>query len=142
MPTPEITRPSAAASGHLKIAVVGAGSGYRTPRMAPVVIPGSKVLEVDVQPEMVAMLKSTVRQTELTQIQPLLGADDDVRLPALSVDLASLVDVHHERAFPFKALHRMREAQIEREAVVHALVWDRNLGSLPWQHLVVFRKRN
>jgi ubiquinone/menaquinone biosynthesis C-methylase UbiE len=126
----------------LKNAVIGAGTSYLILRMAPVVTPGSQVLAVDVQPEMVAMLKSTVRQTELTQIQPLLGAEDDVRLPALSVELVSLVDVYHERAFPFKALHKMREAQIEREAVVHALVWDRTLGSLPWQHLVVFRKRN
>ena len=43
---------------------------------------------------------------------------------------------------PIKALHKMSEAQIKREAAAHALVWDRTVGSLPWQHLVVFRKRN
>jgi precorrin-6B methylase 2 len=154
------------------VADIGAGTGYLARRMAPVVTPGGKVLAVDVQPEMVAMLHSTVRQTGLTQIQPLLGAEDDVRLPASSVDLAILVDVFHELAFPYevlasivralkpggqlvfveyraedpnvliKALHKMSEAQIKREAAVHALVWDRTVGSLPWQHLVVFRKRN
>ena len=130
------------------------------------------MLAVDVQPEMVALLRSTVRQSGLTQIRPLLGAEDDVRLPASSVDLAIMVDVYHELAFPYevlgsivralkpggqlvfveyraedpqvpiKALHKMSEVQIKREAAAHALVWDRTVGTLPWQHLVVFRKRN
>ena len=154
------------------VADIGAGTGYLARRMAPAVTPGGKVIAVDVQPEMVALLRGTVRKTGLIQIQPLLGAEDDVRLPASSVDLAIMVDVYHELAFPYevlgsivralkpggrlvfveyraedpqvpiKALHKMSEAQIKREAAVHALVWDRTVGSLPWQHLVVFRKRN
>ncbi|MDQ6685889.1 MAG: methyltransferase domain-containing protein [Pseudomonadota bacterium] len=153
------------------VADIGAGTGYLARRMAPAVAPGGTVLAVDVQPEMVALLQSTVRRSGLTQIQPLLGVEDDVRLPASSVDLAIMVDVYHELAFPYevlvsivralkpggrlvfveyraedpqvpiKALHKMSEAQIKREAAAHALVWDRTVGSLPWQHLVVFRKR-
>jgi len=154
------------------VADIGAGTGYLARRMAPAVTAQGKVLAVDVQPEMVAMLRSTVRQSGLTQIQPLLGAEDDVKLPASSVDLAIMVDVYHELAFPYemlasivralkpggqlvfveyraedpdvpiKALHKMSEAQIKREAAVHPLVWDQTVTSLPWQHLVVFRKRN
>jgi precorrin-6B methylase 2 len=153
------------------VADIGAGTGYLTLRMAPAVAPGGKVLAVDVQPEMVAMLQSAVRRSGLSQIQPSLGAEDDVRLPSSSVDLAIMVDVYHELAFPhevlasiiralkpggqlvfveyraedpnvpIKTLHKMSEAQIKREAAVHALVWERTVGSLPWQHLVVFRKR-
>ena len=153
------------------VADIGAGTGYLARRMAPAVTPGGTVLAVDVQPEMVALLQNTVKQTGLTQIQPLLGAEDDVRLPASSVDLAIMVDVYHELAFPYevlgsivralkpggqlvfveyraedpqvpiKALHKMSELQIKREAAAHALVWDRTVGTLPWQHLVVFRKR-
>jgi SAM-dependent methyltransferase len=154
------------------VADIGAGTGYLARRMAPAITPGGKVLAVDVQPEMVRMLQAMVRQSGLTQVQPLLGAEDDVKLPANSVDLAIMVDVYHELAFPYevlasiiralkpdgqlvfveyraedpkvpiKALHKMSEAQIKREAAVHALVWDRTVGTLPWQHLVVFRKRN
>ena len=154
------------------VADIGAGTGYLARRMAPSVAPGGKVLAVDVQPEMVALLQATVRQSRLTQIQPLLGAQDDVKLPASSVDLAIMVDVYHELAFPYevlasvvralkpggqlvfveyraedpqvpiKALHRMSEAQIKREAAVHAITWERTVATLPWQHLVVFRKRN
>ena len=102
---------------------------------------------------------------------PSLGTETDVKLPAASVDLAIMVDVYHELAYPFevmesiiralkpggqlvfieyraedanvpiKALHKMSEAQVRREAEVHALVWDRTVASLPWQHMVVFRKR-
>lgn len=154
------------------VADIGAGTGYLARRMVPAVTPGGKVLAVDVQPEMVAMLQTMVRQSGLTQIQPLLGAGDDVKLPASSVDLAIMVDVYHELASPYevlasiiralkpggqlvfveyraedpnvpiKALHKMSEAQIKREAAAHALVWERTVGVLPWQHLVVFRKRN
>lgn len=156
----------------LVVADIGAGTGYLSRRMAPAVMPGGKVLAVDVQPEMVRLLQATVRKTGLTQIQPLLGAEDDVKLPAASVDLAIMVDVYHELAFPYemlasitralkpgglvifveyraedpqvpiKALHKMSEAQIKREAAVHALVWERTVDRLPWQHLVVFRKRS
>ena len=154
------------------VADIGAGTGYLARRMAPAVMPSGKVMAVDVQPEMVALLQAAVRQSGLTQIQPLLGAEDDVKLTASSVDLAIMVDVYHELAFPYevltsivralkpggqlvfveyraedpkvpiKALHKMSEAQIKREAAVHALVWERTVGTLPWQHLVVFRKRS
>jgi precorrin-6B methylase 2 len=153
------------------VADVGAGTGYLARRMAPAVMPGGKVLAVDVQPEMITLLQSAVRQSGLTQILPSLGTELDVKLPAASVDLAIMVDVYHELAYPYevlasivaalkpgaqlvfveyraedakvpiKALHKMSEAQIKREAAVHALVWERTVGNLPWQHLVVFRKR-
>jgi SAM-dependent methyltransferase len=153
------------------VADIGAGTGYLARRMAPAVVPGGKVLAVDVQPEMVSLLQSMVRRTGLTQIEPSLGTEVDVKLPASSVDLAIMVDVYHELAFPYevlasiiralkpdglvvfveyraedpgvpiKALHKMSQAQIKREAAAHALVWERTVDTLPWQHLVVFRKR-
>jgi precorrin-6B methylase 2 len=153
------------------VADIGAGTGYLSRRMAPAVMPGGKVLAVDVQPEMLSFLQGMVTKTGLTQIEPSLGAESDVKLPPASVDLAIMVDVYHELAFPqevmssivralkpggqvvfveyraedpkvpIKALHKMSEAQIKREAAVHALVWERTVGTLPWQHCVVFRKR-
>ncbi len=153
------------------VADIGAGTGYLSRCMASVVAPSGKVLAVDVQPEMVRMLKKLAEQKGLSNIVPSLGTETDVKLPPSSVDLAIMVDVYHELAYPFevmesiiralkpggqivfieyraedpnvpiKELHKMSEAQVKREAEVHAtLKWDRTVNSLPWQHMIVFRK--
>jgi 16S rRNA (guanine527-N7)-methyltransferase len=36
----------------------------------------------------------------------------------------------------------MSEAQIRKEAEVFALDWERTVSTLPWQHVVIFRKRH
>ena len=154
------------------VADIGAGTGYLSRRMAPAVMPGGKVWAVDVQPEMISLLQASAKRGGLTQIEARLGTVDDVRLPAASLDLAVMVDVYHELAYPYEVmtgvlkalkpggrvvfveykaedprvpirpLHKMSEAQIKREAAVFALDWERTVGTLPWQHVVVFRKRN
>ena len=153
------------------VADIGAGTGYLSRRMAPAVMPGGKVWAVDVQPEMISLLQVDLNRRGLTRVETRLGAEDDVRLPAGSVDLVVMVDVYHELAFPYevlasvmkslkpggriafveykaedprvpiKLLHKMSEAQIKREAGVFALDWERTVATLPWQHLVVFRRR-
>jgi len=42
---------------------------------------------------------------------------------------------------PIKPLHKMSEAQIKREAGIFVLDWERTVSTLPWQHVVIFRKR-
>ena len=42
---------------------------------------------------------------------------------------------------PIKALHKMSEAQMKAEAARHPLTGERTHSGLPWQHVVVFRKR-
>lgn len=152
------------------VADVGAGSGYLSRRMAPRVAPGGRVIAVDIQPEMLALLAKVAEDPRYANIQPLQGAADDTHLPAASVDLAIMVDVYHELEFPWevlesivralkpggrvafveyrgeddsvpiKALHKMTERQVRLEASTHALTWERTSTRLPWQHLVVFRK--
>jgi SAM-dependent methyltransferase len=154
----------------LVVADVGAGTGYLSRRMARAVAPSGRVLAVDVQPEMVALLGQAARREGLANIEPSLGTETDVRLAPGSVDLAVMVDVYHELArphevlasivralkpggrvvfveyraedpaVPIKTLHKMSEAQIRREAEVQALTWERTAPGLPWQHVVVFRK--
>ena len=41
---------------------------------------------------------------------------------------------------PIKALHKMSQAQVRKEAAAHALVYERTAATLPWQHVVIFRK--
>ena len=41
---------------------------------------------------------------------------------------------------PIKALHKMSQAQVRKEAEQHPLVYERTANTLPWQHVVVFKK--
>jgi SAM-dependent methyltransferase len=153
----------------MTVADIGAGSGYLSRRMAPIVAPG-QVFAVDVQPQMVAMLEELSQKSESRNLVPILGGLDDVKLPPDSVDLAIMVDVYHELAYPYevmqslvralkpggrvvlveyrgedpavpiKALHKMTRAQIVHEMSVLPLVYERTSERLPMQHIVVFRK--
>ena len=152
------------------VADIGAGTGYLSRRMATAVGSSGKVLAVDVQPEMIQMLKQLAQRAQLSQIVPVQCSETDVGLQPNSLDLAIMVDVYHELAYPFevlasviralkpggrvvfveyraedrgvpiKELHKMSQAQVKREAAAHALVWERTADTLPWQHMVVFRK--
>jgi len=153
------------------VADIGAGTGYLSRRMAPLVMPGGKIIALDSQPEMVNILQTGVKSSGLAQIEVKLGMVDDIKLPKNSIDMAIMVDVYHELAFPYevmssvmqalkprgrivfvefkaedarvpiKPLHKMSEAQIKREAGLFTLEWERTMSTLPWQHVVIFRKR-
>ena len=47
----------------------------------------------------------------------------------------------NDPAVPIKPLHTMTEAQVRKEAAVHSLEWLKTEGNLPWQHVIVFRKK-
>jgi precorrin-6B methylase 2 len=154
------------------VADIGAGTGYLSRRMAPLVMPGGKIIALDLQPEMVNFLQTGVKRSGLSQIEVRLSSVDDIKLPKNSIDMAIMVDVYHELAYPYevmssimqalkprgrivfveykaedarvpiKPLHKMSEAQIKREAGIFSLEWERTVSTLPWQHVVVFRKRD
>lgn len=153
----------------MTVADIGAGSGYLSRRLAPLVAPG-KVFAVDLQPRMVALLDRLSEQPGMSNIRPVQGSTDDVNLPADTVDLAIMVDVYHELEFPLevmrsvvgalkhggrlvlveyraedpnvpiKALHKMSETQVRQEMQRQPLVWERTSERLPVQHVIVFRK--
>ena len=132
---------------------------------------GGVVYATDVQPEMMQMLADGARKAGLTNIKPVLGGLQSVNLPDNSIDLAIMVDVYHELEYPFevveslvralkpggriayveyrledprvpiKTAHKMSEAQVRKEATAHALVWERTASTLPWQHVVIFKKK-
>ena len=154
----------------MAVADIGAGTGYYSRRMAPLVTSNGVVYAVDVQPEMIQMLTDAAKKAGITNIKPVLGRQDSVNLADSSIDLAIMVDVYHELAFPYevmeslvrtlkpggrvayveyraedprvpiKALHKMSQAQVRKEAAAHALVYERTATTLPWQHVVIFRK--
>ncbi|GMU20049.1 MAG: hypothetical protein AMXMBFR13_01500 [Phycisphaerae bacterium] len=152
------------------VADIGAGSGYYTTRLAKIVGPSGRVKAVDIQPEMLEIIDQKARREKLANIDLVLGSEDDPRLEPASVDLALLVDVYHEFAFPYemmqqiakalrpggrvvlvefrledplvpiKRLHKMSEAQVIREMRPHPLRHQETLRTLPRQHVIVFEK--
>jgi predicted methyltransferase len=92
------------------VADVGAGTGYFTRRLARAVAPRGRVYAVEIQPEMIALLKQGVEKAGLTNVVPVLGVADDPRLPPGALDWILLVDVYHELQQPKAVLARMREA--------------------------------
>ena len=156
----------------MKVADVGAGSGYYSWRIAERVGARGTVYAVDIQPEMVRLLQQQMTERGVANVKALLGTGTDPRLPAATLDLALMVDVYHELEYPYemlasitralkpggrlvfvefkgndpavpiKALHTMTEAQVRKEAAAfRSLEWQKTVSDLPWQHVIVFRKR-
>ncbi|TVQ07123.1 MAG: methyltransferase domain-containing protein [Leptolyngbya sp. DLM2.Bin27] len=151
------------------VADVGAGTGYFARRIAPLV-PQGKVLAVDIQPEMLALLQAELETQGIDNVEPVLGAVDDPNLPPNTVDLALMVDAYHEFAYPrevmaavvaalkpggrvvlaeykaenpmimIKRLHKMSVAQVRREMAAVGLTWVKTDDRLPEQHLLFFQK--
>lgn len=92
------------------VADIGAGSGYMTVRMAKRVGPAGRVYGVDIQPQMIELLKQRLAKEKVVNVVPVLSSIDDPKLPAASIDLMLLVDVYHEFSEPQKMLRGMRAA--------------------------------
>ena len=153
------------------VADVGAGSGYLTFRMAEKVGPTGKVLAVDIQPEMLALIRERTKAKGLTNVEPVLGTEADSKLPAAAVDTIVMVDVYHEFSHPYemtaamvkalkpggrlvfveyrledekvpiKLVHRMSERQVIKEMTPFPLKHVKTHPDLPWQHVIVFEKK-
>lgn len=153
------------------VADVGAGSGYLSFRLAEKVGPQGKVLAVDIQPEMLDLIRKRMKARKVTHIEPILGTESDPNLPAATVDLILMVDVYHEFSYPFemteamvkslkpggrlvfveyrkedpdvfiKEVHKMTERQVRKEMEAHPLTWEQTLADLPTQHIIVFKKK-
>lgn len=149
---------------------VGAGSGFFTFRMAEAVGPTGKVLAVDIQPEMLAIIRKRAAERGLKNVQPVLGAITDPRLPPNGVDLILMVDVYHEfdhpwemtqamvrslkrggrlvfveyrmedPGVPIKLVHKMSEEQVRKEMSVQPLKWVDTVEVLPRQHIILFER--
>ena len=148
---------------------LGAGTGYFTRRLARAV-PHGRVLAVDIQPEMLEILRRQAADEGLTNVEPVLGTERDPNLPPGGVDLTLVVDAYHEFGYPrevmqalFRAtrpggrvvvveyraedpavairpLHKMTEAQVRREVEAVGFRFVENQGFLPQQHVLVFER--
>jgi precorrin-6B methylase 2 len=152
------------------VADVGAGSGIITFRLCEQVGPKGKVWAVDIQKEMIELLRQRTKAKKITNIEIIQGTETDPKLPPGSIDLILMVDVYHEFAYPYemteamvkalkpggrlvfvefrledpkvpiKLVHKMSEKQVKKEMEPHPLKWVETIGVLPWQHIIIFKK--
>jgi len=155
----------------MNFADIGAGSGYYS-NLISKRIGNGKIFAVDVEPEMIAYLNERIKKEKLSNIVTVLGSETSVSLPALSMDMMLLVDVYHEFSFPYemglsmfkslkpngklvlvefrsedksvpiKTIHKMSEAQAVKELQMAGFHLEKNIDNLPWQHCMVFVKKD
>ncbi len=152
------------------VADVGAGSGFFTVRLARRVGKEGKVYAVDIQQEMLDLIREKIGRMKLTNVEPVLGETADPKLPPAIVDLVFIVDAYHEFQKPIalmrrlrealkpsgrvmiieykadyeyiRVLHKMEESQIVGELKLAGLVLARRFDMLEHQHMLIFKKSN
>ncbi|WP_413773411.1 class I SAM-dependent methyltransferase [Thalassoporum mexicanum] len=158
---------------HLKptdvVADIGAGTGYFSFRLSQQLTQG-KVYAVDIQPEMIDILRFLKTENAIDNVETVLSDPQDPHLPSQSIDLALMVDAYHEFAYPhemmqgivkalksggrvvlveyrrenpfiaIKTLHKMTQRQAKQEMAAVGLSWLETDESLPSQHIMIFQK--
>src|SRR5690606_35489609 len=81
------------------IADIGAGSGYFSVLLAPLV-PEGRVSAQDIQQEILYFVAGRKKRCGAANVETLLGTIEDTHLPEGEVDLAILVDAYHEFSHP------------------------------------------
>ena len=92
------------------VADVGAGEGYYSVRLSPVVGRHGRVLAEDIVPEVRDRLAERVRRENLDNVAVTLGSPDDPRLPPRSLDRVFMMHMYHEVTSPYAFLWHVREA--------------------------------
>jgi ubiquinone/menaquinone biosynthesis C-methylase UbiE len=130
------------------VADIGCGSGFISRKIAKKIGAGF-IYGVDIQPEMLDLLRRRMAMFRINNVKPILGSTTDPKLPPASCDTMIMVDVYHEFDQPFemirnmiselkpggrivfvefrkedpkvpiKEVHKMSEAQVRKEMGVH-----------------------
>ena len=86
---------------------IGAGSGYHTVRLSPLVGPTGTIIAEDIKRNYLVELVKRTKRLRLTNVLFALGEPHDPRLPAASLDAAILVHMYHEIAQPYAFLYNL-----------------------------------
>src|SRR5436190_15239749 len=89
---------------------LGAGNGFYTLWLAKLVGENGRVLAVDIQPEMLDMLKRRATKEGVSNIELVLATTVDPKLPEGKLDLVLLVDTYHELSNPEEVLTAVRKS--------------------------------
>lgn len=151
------------------VADIGAGTGYYTFKIAPMVTQG-KVFAVEIQTDAIRYLEQRAKELNQGNVTVVKGGEQSPNLPANSTDLAIMVDVYHELLYPhemlqnihkalkpggklllleyraedpavaIKELHKMRVTQVNKELKANGFKLLEQEEFMPIQHFLVYGK--
>ena len=154
----------------MTICDMGCGNGFHALKLAQMTGPNGTVYGVDIQPQMLKLMRERMEKSGLDNITPVLGSVHNPRLPPNSLDLVLMVDVYHEFSHPelmlkalrrslkkdglivlveyrleddevpIKLLHKMSKKQIMKEYEPNGFKLVKEFDRLPWQHMMFFGK--
>lgn len=149
---------------------LGVGNGFYALQIAQLIGPKGQVIGVDIQPEMLDLLRKRLEKDKIDNVTPVLGSVHNPRLAYESIDLVLMVDVYHEFSHPelmlqairkalkpdgliclvefraedpdvpIKKLHKMSKEQILKEYEPNGFKLVSEFDKLPWQHVMFFGK--
>ena len=79
----------------MRVADVGAGTGYFSRYLSNAVGANGTVFSADTEPELVRHLRERAEKEETANVVPILASPDNPRLPHGGIDLVLLVDTFH-----------------------------------------------
>jgi len=94
----------------MSVADIGAGEGYYTVRLSPMVGARGRVLAEDIVPATIRALAQRVQRERLDNVAIKLGQPNDPLLPAVSFDRIFMIHMYHEIERPSEFLWHLRDA--------------------------------
>ena len=150
----------------------GCGNGFHSLQIAKRVGPTGAVHAIDIQPEMLEMLRERAGPRGLANIKPILATEKETGLAPATFDMVLMVDVYHElsnpaeilaavhkslkrdgklvlvefreedEAVPILPLHKMSQIQVVKELEANGFKLVDQFDRLPWQHVLQFSRND
>ncbi len=147
---------------------MGCGVGFHSTKMAQMTGPKGYVAGVDVQPQMLTMMRKRMEEEGIENIIPILGSYHNPRLPRDTFHMVLMVDVYHEfshpeqmlaairnslkpdglvvlveyraedKTVPIKPEHKMSKEQVAKELTANGFKLVKSYDKLPWQHMLFY----
>ena len=150
----------------------GCGNGFHSLQLAKRVGPTGSVHAIDIQPEMLEMLRERAGPRGLANIKPVLATEEESGLIPQTFDMVLMVDVYHElsnpaeilaavhkslkpdgqlvlvefreedESVPILPLHKMSQPQVVKELEANDFKLVGQFDRLPWQHVLQFARHD
>jgi predicted methyltransferase len=93
----------------MSVADIGAGEGYYTVRLSPIVGRNGRVLAEDIVPATIQNLARRVERERFDNVALRLGQPNDPQLPDASFDRILMIHMYHEIQSPFEFLWHLHD---------------------------------